>query len=138
MHFAGVRGQPFALALTQAARDIHNRVTLHQRPQGVQHLQRQRAGTRAKLPDFSRTRGLKCLGHLAGQGLAKTRGQLGRGDKIAAAALHASGHQAEFEGVVGVVAQARCVERQRHEVVKAYPAARSANGLDDAGMQVAR
>ena len=90
-------GQPFALALAQGAGEIDNGVARRPASPSVsQHLLRQRAGAGAELPDFGRARGLQRLRHLPRQRLAETRRQLGRGDEIAAAAVNARGHQAEF------------------------------------------
>ena len=134
LHLAGMRGQAFALALNQAARQVDDRVALDLRPQRVQYLQGQRARPRTKLPDFRRAGGLQRLGQLARQGLAKTRREFGRRHKVAAT----GGHQAEFAGIVGVIAQAWRVEGQRHELVKTQPTASGINGLDDVGMEVGR
>ena len=83
-------------------------------------------------------RRLQRLGHLPSQRPAKMRRQLGRSDEIAAAARAPRGHEAEFQRIVGVIAQARRVQRQRHETVKADPAAGLVNHLSHSGVQVGR
>ena len=48
------------------------------------------------------------------------------------------GHRAELAAVVGVVAQARLVQRQRHEAVEGQPAAVRADGRADPLLQLRR
>ncbi len=107
MHHVGVGGQGGALALAQAAREVNDGVApgrLALGGQRVQHLQGQRAAARAKLPHLVGAGGAQGLGQLPRQRLAKQGRELGRGHKVAALPVHASGHLAKFGALVGVVA----------------------------------
>ena len=144
-HEIGILLQRLLLAGAQATREIDDGVARERLPhcgQCTQHLQRQRAGAGAELPDFRGLRHLQCLCHLGGQGLAKQRRHLRCRDEVAArrgrVALRGIGQAAEFGTVVGVITQARRVQRQRHEFVKADPAATPGDGLRNMARQSAR
>ena len=62
---------------------------------------------------------LQSLGHTVGQGLAKVGRQFRRGDEITAAL----GHAANLLLPAAVVAQARRIQRQRHEPIEGHPTA---------------
>jgi hypothetical protein len=137
MHQTGKFGQRLLLARPQRAGQIDNGVAAHGhalRPQGQQHLQRQRAGAGTEFPQFVGTGPGQRLGQLYGQQLAENGGQFGRGHEIAARL----GHLAELGAVVGVIAQARLVQRQRHEPVERQPAALLGHGVLDVRRQGAR
>ena len=126
-HALAVSGQPRLLTLAQAARQVHDGVAAQRCARGVQrghHLPGQCARAGAEFPDFINTRGLQGLSHLARQRPAEVRRKLGRGDKVAARLRHV----AELARAAGVITQARCVQRQRHEGVKAQPAAGRVQG----------
>ena len=138
LHGLAPGGQALALVRLQAAGEIHDRVPPNLRAQGLEQLLRQRAGTRAELPDLGGAGSIQRLRHLPRQRLAKTRGKLGRGDKIAAAALHAGGHEAELARITGVIAQTRGVQGHGHETVKTDPATGSGDSPADVRGQGAR
>ena len=122
-HLVGERLERVLLTRAQAARQIDDGVALDARPQGLKQLQRQSARSCAKFPDFVGLSLAQSLRHLVRQGAAKPRRELGRRHKIAAA----GGRGAKFAQLVGVIAQTRRVQSQRHEMVKRQPPAR---GLD--------
>ena len=124
-------GEPLTLALAHRAGQIDDGVALHRltrRPQGAQQLlgERSRAGT--ELPQFVRTARFQGLCDLPRERRAEQRRQLRGGDEIAARLRQ----RAELAAVVRVVAQARCVQRHRHEAVERQPAPR---GVDLAAQQ---
>ena len=144
-HAGSVFLQRGLLAQAQATRQINDAVTRQRQAlcfQRFEHLQRQCPGAGTELPDLAGLRQLQGLCHLRCQGPTKQRRHLWRSDKIAAAArtgVRARTRQGtEFGTVVGVIAQTRCVQRQRHEFVKANPATARHNGLRNMGLQGAR
>jgi hypothetical protein len=84
-----------------------------------QQLLRERARARAELPDLAGAGRLQRLAQLHGQGAAEQRRHLRRRHEIAPG----RGHLPELARVVGVVAQARRVQRHRHEAIERQPAA---------------
>ena len=133
-HPVAVCGQRQLLARAQAARHIDDGVALDLVAQSAKQLGRQRTGARAKLPDFVCAGGGEGVRHLHGQRLAEQRRHLGCGHKVAAG----RGEGPELGGIVGVVAQAGCVQRQRHEAVKTNPAAVGDDVLANMRLQGAR
>ena len=128
LDLVAVSRQQRLLARAQRAGQVHDGVAAHPVAQGVEQSQRQRAGAGTEFPDLVGAGVRQRLADLRGQRLAEQRREFRRGDEIAALAFHARGHRAELGALVGVVAQARRVERQRHEAVEADPAARRGNG----------
>ena len=133
-HPVAVCGQRQLLARAQAARHIDDGVALDLVTQSAEQLGRQRTRARAKLPDFIGAGGGECVGHLHGQRLAEQRRHLGCGHKVAAG----RGEGPELGGIVGVIAQAGRVQRQRHEAVETNPAAVGGDVLANMRLQGAR
>ena len=126
------------MAGAQAAGEVHDAVAPHrlaQGRQGIEQLQRQRAGAGTKLPHLIGLRHLQGLRHLGAQGLAEQGCHLRSGHKITArhalARHHGERQGAEFGTVMGVITQTGGVQSLRHEAVKADPAPCSANGFHD-------
>ena len=119
------------LARPQAAGQIHDGVALHLCAQRAQQLHGQRTRAGAELPHLVGAGLLQGFGHLGGQGLAEQRGHFGGGDEVAARRREG----AELGQLVGVVTQARGVQGQCHEAVKADPAAVGSNVSLDVGLQ---
>ena len=112
------------MALAQHGRQLDDGVALNSVAQRVQKLPSQRTRARAKLPHLVAVAAVERLTHLLGQGRAKQRRQLGRGDEVAATL----GQAAELTVASGVVAHARRVQRHRHEAVKRQPAPAARDG----------
>ena len=131
VHGVGEWRQCCLLACTQALRQL-NDVIARQRPAKpghfFQHVQRQCTRAGPKLPYLSRAGHLQGLLHLPGQRATKQRRHLRCRHKVAAggadAVLANIGQWTKFAAVIGVIAQARRVQGQRHEPIKANPARR--------------
>ena len=130
----GVGGQALALPLAQRAGQVDDVIAAHAVAEALEQLRGQRAGAGTELIDLVALAGVQRLPHLHGERAAEQRRQLRRGHKIAAR----RGHGAELRGRVGVVAQPRRVQRQRHEAVEGQPAAGLGNGLADVPRQPGR
>jgi hypothetical protein len=127
-------GQALALAFAQGAGEIDDGVAIDRGTEFCQRLQQlacQRARAGAELPDLARAGGGECLRDLAGQRAAEQRREFRRGDEVTAG----RGQGAELPVAAAVVAQARLVERQRHEALEADPAAAAADLVGDEGGQ---
>ena len=88
---------------------------------------RQRAGAGAEFPDLVGPAGLQRLRDLPRQRRAEQRRQFRRGDEVAAR----RGPRAELAAGARVVAEARRIQRHRHEAVERQPAAVALDGLPD-------
>ena len=119
LHLVRMGFERVLLALAQAARQINDGVALHFIAQALQQLQSQRTRACAEFPHLVGACDLQCLGHLVGQRAAKVLGHFGGSGKVAAALRR----EAKLAQAVGVVAHAGGVKGQRHEAVKAQPAA---------------
>ena len=119
--------QRLLLARAQAARQIDDGVALDAAAQRVEQLLGECARARAEFPDLIRARCVQRLAHLLRQRPAEQRRELGRGHEVAARLRHG----AELGRAVGVITEARRVQRQLHEAIERQPATRRANGLFD-------
>jgi hypothetical protein len=97
-----------------------------------QQLRRQRAGAGAEFPHLVRAGAVQRLRHLHRQRAAEQRRQLGRGDEVAARRRQ---RPPNWRLAARVVAQARLVQRHRHEAVEGQPAAGGRDGLVNAPAQ---